>query len=61
MICIVSPAYPGLAGFIVRAAYGPFDMVSESDFPGHALFAGIVEMTHISHHHTIESRLPLNQ
>lgn len=61
MICIVSPVYPGLARVIVHAAYDPSDMASKSDSLGHALFVGIMEITHASHTHTFDSRLPLNQ
>lgn len=46
--------YLGLVEFIVQAAYGPSDMGSESGPPGHAVFAGIMEITWASHHKRVQ-------
>lgn len=50
---MVGPVYPGLVGFITHAAYDPSDMGNESSPPGHAVFAGVTEIMHASHHNRV--------
>ena len=55
MLCLyyVHGKSRGHVGFIAHAAYDPSDMGSESGPPGHAVFAGVVEITRASHRNRV--------